>query len=185
MRWRVSWLIILGGIGLMATRGRAARHRFLGRHAGRSSGSSSRSLRRPSATRWPAFPGEKAVQRYGDSVRQRDDDPAAAVGGGRAGIRARAARERDRRKPAEGEHRQVRGAQRRGGRSRDRPGPPAQGHLRDAGLALRHHVLHRVPLPPELRHRSDDRQRPRRAHHAVDPDVRRLRAVAQRRSPPS
>ena len=61
----------------------------------------------------------------------------------------------------------------------DRQGPAAEGHLRHAGVARRHHDLHRVPVPVHVRHRRHRRDVARRARHPRLPDVLRLRPLAE------
>ena len=157
----------------------AARHRLLGwddrRRQVRSDG-----LRGPGSRRRVRHrrrSGRAAVRR---ARRSRVADPPPAGADGRGGRQPRAGIAADRRVAAAGRAAELRGDQPRDRRPGDRGGPAAPGHLRHAGVARRHHPVHRDPVSPDVRRRRHCRDVPRHLRHARLPDVLRVRAVAQR-----
>ena len=151
LRWRwhalaLSWLIILTGVGLVATRGLPLGIDF--------SGGTLVVVRfqqpvdhRAVRGALSAVPGDKIIQPYGARrpasgnewlIRLPLDESRPE------GAALEETRATGHRRSQGGQRREVRGAQQRGRRAGHRPRPAAEGHLRDGVLAARDHGLHRA-----------------------------------------
>ena len=187
IRWRwhaiaLSLAIIIAGARADGHARPAARHRLLGRHAGRVQFEQPVTEDQVRARAQRRFPATRSCSSSARPADRQIMIRLPQIEHGRAGHQPRAGVAADRGGAAEG------GACRSSSSSPrdivgpvDRRRPPAQGHLRHAGLDPRDHALHRRPLPSQLRRRRHRGDVPRHPGHAGVPGVLRVRPVAQRR----